>query len=172
VATAEPATRAAVHLERTVPAPREEVFRAWTDPDQVRKWFGPVYGSTPSVEMDVRVGGRYRVTMKPAVGSAIDVVGTFLEVEPPERLVYTFAWEPSSAMSVRLVGRLMAIPHMGETRVTVEFRDLGHSTEVSLTHEVLDKRRLRSFHRVGWTASLRRLALLLEPRDAGDSPPG
>jgi uncharacterized protein YndB with AHSA1/START domain len=155
---------AAVHLSRTFAAPREEVFRAWTDGERFGQWFGPVYGSTSSVEMDVRVAGRYRVEMRPRWTSTLYAVGTYLEIDPPERLVFTFAWEEPSSPDLRFYGRLLGIRGMGETRVTVEFRDLGESTEVRLTHEALDTRRQRSFHRVGWASSLDRLGKLVSHR--------
>jgi uncharacterized protein YndB with AHSA1/START domain len=143
---------AAVHVARTFPVPRERVFRAWTEPEAVSRWFGLPVGSGPSVEADVRVGGGYRITVKvPPTWRKASVVGTFLEVDPPERLVYTFAWE---RMPILAFG-------MGDSRVTVEFREVGADTEVRLTHELLDKRRLRSFHRFGWEVSMRRLARTL-----------
>lgn len=153
MAAVEPETRDAVHIRRTFPAPRAEVFRAWTEPERVRQWFQPPGGSTPSAEMDVRVGGAYRVEMKSAVGWTSYAVGRFLEVEPPERLVYSFGWErPPPTMAVE------------ESRVTVEFLDLGGSTELRLTHERLESRRLRAFHQWGWTRSLAKLERLLGAR--------
>jgi uncharacterized protein YndB with AHSA1/START domain len=143
---------AAVHVARTFPAPREQVFRAWTEAEAVRRWFGVVEGVTRNVEADVRVGGSYRITMKwPPTWRTIHVVGTFLEVDSPERLVYTFAWEP---VPIPALG-------MGDSKVTVQFREVGGGTEVSLTHELLDKRRIRAWHIWGWKGSMRRLARLL-----------
>ena len=149
---AEPPQIAIVHVSRTFDAPRERVFRAWTDPAAVTRWFGGPGGSTKSVEADVRVGGNYRITMKVRpTGRKAYVVGTYLEIDPPERLVYTFAWEK---LPVPTFG-------MGDSKVTVDFRELGAATEVSLTHELLDKGRLRAFHRFGWKTSMERLARVL-----------
>jgi uncharacterized protein YndB with AHSA1/START domain len=145
-------TEAAVYLTRTFPVPRERVFRAWTDPEQFRRWFGPTPGWTPSAEMDVRPGGSYRIEMKTSFVRTRFVVGTFLEVVPPERLVYTFDWE-GPVPTIRL----------DESLVTVEFVDLGEATEVRILHERLPKRWQRAFHRWGWNGSLRRLTALLEP---------
>jgi uncharacterized protein YndB with AHSA1/START domain len=139
---------AAVHVSRTFAAPREQVFRAWTEAEAVSQWFG----SSTSAESDVRVGGGYRITVSvPPTGRKAHVVGTFLEIDRPRRLVYTFAWE-----------RMPIMFGMGDSKVTVEFRELEGETEVRLTHELLDKRRLRSFHRWGWNQSLERLARLFE----------
>jgi uncharacterized protein YndB with AHSA1/START domain len=140
----------ALHLTRTFPAPREEVFRAWTEPELIRQWFGGRHAPLPrQVEVDLRVGGSYRISFKPPAYRSVHVVGEFLEVEPPERLVYTFRWE----------GMLV---DYGEMVVTVEFRDLGGSTELALTHEHQRVRSARAFHRWGWTGSLERLGRLLE----------
>jgi uncharacterized protein YndB with AHSA1/START domain len=151
-ALAEPGPVAAVHVARTFPAPREQVFRAWTESEAVVQWFGGPLGSTESVEADVRVGGSYRITFKaPPTRRKVYLVGTFLEVEPPERLVYTFAWEKMPLLAFR----------MGDSKVTVQFREQGSGTEVRLTHELLDKRRLIAFHRLGWNSSMERLGKLL-----------
>jgi uncharacterized protein YndB with AHSA1/START domain len=133
---------------------REEAFRAWTDPELFSQWFGAPGGATDSVEMDVRVGGSYRIKFRHPfwVGWTTFVVGEYLEVVAPERLVYTFAWEPNPLPALG----------MDDSRVTVEFRDLGETTEVRLTHEQLEKPRLRAFHRGGWQYSLKRLDRLLE----------
>jgi uncharacterized protein YndB with AHSA1/START domain len=151
-----------VQVSRTIPAPREQVFRAWTDPDRVKQWFGGPLGSAHSAEMDVRAGGTYRInfTARPPLPSG-SVVGTYLEVEPPERLVSTFEWESEAALA-GLLGRALALPHEGgESRLTVEFSERDGSTEVRITHELLDKRRNRSFHRVGWNHSLDKFASMV-----------
>jgi uncharacterized protein YndB with AHSA1/START domain len=151
-ARAVPGPVAALHVERTFAAPREQVFRAWTEPEAVRRWFGSSIGPAVSAEADLRVGGSYRITVKvPPARRTAHVVGRFLEVDPPRRLVYTFTWE---RMPILALG-------MGDSKVTVEFREHGDETEVRLTHELLDKRRLRSFHRWGWNRSMARLAKVL-----------
>ena len=151
-AAAEPRPSAAVYVARTFAAPRERVFRAWTDPEAVRRWFGSSLGPATSAESDLRVGGGYRITVRiPPTGRRAHAIGEFLEVDPPRRLVYTFAWE---RMPILALG-------MGDSKVTVEFVEIAGGTEVRLTHELLDRRRLRAFHRWGWNASLGRLARLL-----------
>ena len=107
--------------------------------------------------MDVRPGGTYRITFErpPAFPGTTYLVGTYLEVVAPERLVYTFGWEQTPYLE-----ELEAL----DSRVTVRFRDLGDSTEVSITHERLDTEELRAFHRWGWDGSLERLAGLMHRR--------
>ena len=141
-----------LHLTRTFDAPRERVFRAWTDPEAARRWFGSSIGPAQRVEADLRVGGRYRISVKlPPTGRLASAVGEYLEVDPPERLVYTFSWE-----------RMPMAFGLGNSKVTVEFMEIAQGTEVRLTHELLDKRRLRAFHRFGWNTSMGRLAKLLD----------
>jgi uncharacterized protein YndB with AHSA1/START domain len=138
---------AAVHVSRTFAAPREQVFRAWAEAEAMSQWFAP----KSSVTSDLRVGGSYRISLNiPPTGRMVHVVGTFLEIDPPQRLVFTFAWEKMPIMF-----------GMGDSKVTVEFRELEGRTEVRLTHELLDKRRIRAFHRWGWNQSLERLGLFL-----------
>ena len=82
-----------LHLERVVPAPRPFVFRMHSDPELFAQWWGPKGFSAPSVELDVRVGGRYRIAMQPPEGDRFYLSGEFREVDPPARLAYTFRWE-------------------------------------------------------------------------------
>src|SRR5204862_5069112 len=115
---------ATLHLRRTFGAPRSVVYRAWTEPELFSQWFKVPGASPPDVEMDVRDGGSYRIATR--VGSfESDLVGEYLDVQPPERLVYTFRWEPA----------VIDAMDTGETRVTVEFHDHGAETEVVLIHE-------------------------------------
>jgi uncharacterized protein YndB with AHSA1/START domain len=140
--------RTTLQVTRVVPAPRDAVYAAWTEPDLFRQWFGPPGGVTPRAEMDVRAGGTYRIEWQTARGTA-HLHGTYLDVEAPERLVYTFCWD----------GLPIAIT---DTRVTVEFRARGAATEVVLTHERQPSRDVHDFHAWGWSQSLTRLQALLQ----------
>ncbi len=143
-----PSTEITLNLKRTFKAPREKVFRAWTDPEELKKWWGPEGYSTPSAEVDLRVGGKYRFgMMKLPDGEIFYLSGTYREVRPPERLVYTWLWEGN--------------PERGETLVIVEFRDLGTTTEVILTHERFPDEKVRDDHNKGWNGCLDRLAKVL-----------
>ena len=134
-----------LRITRTFPAPRERVFRAWTDPAALKKWFAPGDDyATPIAEVDLRVGGRYRIQMRSPKGNLHTVAGVYREVTPPEKLVFTWSWQ-EGGMDV------------GETLVTVEFRDRGNSTELILTHERFPTAETRDEHRKGWTGCLDRL---------------
>ena len=136
-----------LRLERSFAAPRERVFRAWTDAAELARWFAPTGEHTTKViALDVRVGERYRIEMHSPSGNVYTVVGTFREIRPPERLVFTWAWEGKD---------------MGETLVTLEFRDRGGSTDLLLTHELFPTQEMRDEHARGWTGCLDRLAQAL-----------
>ena len=148
MASQTPSPETTLHLRRTFHAPREKVFRAWTDPEELKKWWGPEGYATPSAEVDLRVGGKYRLGMRKLPdGEIFYLSGIYREVRPPERLVYTWRWE--------------AQPEHGETLVTVEFREVGDSTEVVLTHERFPTEKARDDHNRGWSGCLDRLPKLL-----------
>jgi uncharacterized protein YndB with AHSA1/START domain len=135
---------ASLRIRHTFAAPRERVFRAFTDPEELKQWFGPTDGhAVPVAEVDLRVGGRYRIDMRGPSGSLYRIVGEYREVRPPERLVYTWRWE---------IGQ-----DVGENLVTVEFRERGDATEVVLTHEAFPTANARDGHEGGWIGSLGRL---------------
>jgi len=135
---------ATLRLTRTFPASRERVFRAWTEPEALRRWLSPETHETPSAEVDLRVGGAYRIGMrKLSDGKASYVTGLYREITPPEKLAFTWRWEGE--------------PEHGETLVTLEFRDLGGVTEVVLTHEQFPSEESRDGHGKGWTSCLNKL---------------
>ena len=143
-----------LRLSRTFEASREKVFDAWTRPESLRTWWGLTEGySTPIVEVDLRVGGRYRLGMSPPDEDQIHTVGGgFEQVLPPEKLVYTWAWEAEDDQ---------AGPTQQATRVTVEFFDRDGLTELVLTHELFPDEETSQQHRTGWSSMLERLETVL-----------
>jgi uncharacterized protein YndB with AHSA1/START domain len=146
-----------VHVSRELAAPRDEVFRTWTEPDLFKRWFTPPGNASVTADLDVRPGGAYRITVERTelVPGTSYIVGNYLEVDPPKRLVFTFGWEEPPP-----VEGLEALETL-DSRVTVQFRDLGASTELSITHERLDSPELRDFHRFGWETTLDQLARIV-----------
>ncbi len=93
-AQARPVEKPSLTLKRRLNAPPSKVFAAWTDPEKLAHWFGPadtVAGSS-SAELDVRVGGRFRIRFSTANGEHHEVGGVYREVTPDQRLVFTWAW--------------------------------------------------------------------------------
>ena len=145
-------TELTLQVARTFEVSREQVFAAWTDPESVRRWFGPREFSNASADLDVRVGGAYRIAMRSPDGETFYVVGTYREVSPPERLVFSWGWEGS--------------PDTPESTVTVEFFERGGGTEVVLTHVGLADATSRDNHQEGWEGTLERLAAELTREQA------
>jgi uncharacterized protein YndB with AHSA1/START domain len=137
-----------LELERVLPAPRAVVFAAFTEPDELARWWGPEGFTIPSVDFTARVGDRYRIEMQPPDGDAFHLSGELREVERPSRLAYTFVWEPSDADDV-------------ETLVTLTFRELGESTAVALAQRAFKTEQRRALHHEGWSESLDKLERLL-----------
>ena len=138
-----------LQMKRTFAAPRQRVFRAWTDATELARWFGPSDDYTAVVpELDLRVGGKYRLEMHHKGGNVHRVAGTYQEIHPPEKVVFTWKWD----------GRTDPV----DSLVTIEFHDLGDSTEVILTHEQLPTVEERDKHAHGWTGCLEQLATFVQ----------
>ena len=142
-------------VTRLIQAPRERVYRAWTDPALLTQWFTPRPWTTPSAELDVRAGGSSLVVMRGPDGSEHPYRGTYLEVVPNERLVFTdafsSAWEPAAKAFMTVL--LTFENEAGGTRYTARVR---HWTLDDLkAHEAM------GFHQ-GWAIATEQLAALVE----------
>jgi uncharacterized protein YndB with AHSA1/START domain len=140
-----------LHLERVLPAPRQLVFQMHADPDLLAQWWGPKGFTAPSIELDLRVGGRYQIMMQPPEGEPFFLIGEFREVDPAARLVYTFRWEPPD-------------PDDRETVVVFSVRDQGNSTALTIDQKPFTTEARRLLHEQGWTESLERLQELITGR--------
>jgi uncharacterized protein YndB with AHSA1/START domain len=134
-----------IRLQRLLPASPQEVFDAWTDPESLQQWFCPGTVSLTSVELDVRVGGQFRIVMRDAAKDLLHT-GTYREINPPQRLVFT--WRSSGTYDQ-------------ETLVTVELHPRGNNTELVLTHEQLPDASSAGKHEEGWQGVVRKLAVYL-----------
>ncbi len=134
-----------VDLRRTFNAPRERVFAAWTDAEQMSKWFCPPDAETFKSEVDLKVGGSYVIGMKNRkTGEKHVVRGTYKEIRPPERLVFTWLWDGQNAGT-------------HTTLVTLDFRVVGErddKTELVLKHEGFPDQHMCDQHRQGWESCL------------------
>lgn len=133
-------------VTRVLDAPRAVVFRAWTDPDQIARWWGPQGFTTTSYDIDVRPGGAFRMAMRSPEGTLHRKVGAYREIVAPERLVFRFAWEGEDGNPGH------------ETIVTVSFADLGGKTRLTLHQAIFATREACDSHRAGWTSCLERFA--------------
>lgn len=141
-------------LTRIIDAPREKLFRAWTQPDLLRQWFTPLPYTTPHAELDVRPGGSNLVVMRSPDGQEMPNRGVYLEVVENERLVitdaYTEAWQPAPKPFMTLVLTFEDLG--GKTRYTALVRHW--SVEDCETHEKM------GFH-AGWGKATDQLAALV-----------
>jgi uncharacterized protein YndB with AHSA1/START domain len=134
---------------RIFDAPREVVWKAWTEPEQLTLWWGPRGITTPleTIEVDLRPGGVFRMTMVlDADGTEYPTEMEFREVAEPERLV--FAWEAQRGL--------------GAGQVTVTFKDLGGKTEVTSRYDGFTTDEIAADSEVGWNQQLDRLRELLK----------
>ena len=145
-----PAPRA-ITLRRTIPARRGEVFRAWTDPAELKRWWARPGFTVVDAQVDLRIGGGFRIDTRPDVGNVFSVFGSYREVRAPERLVYTWAWQGTRMDGI-------------ETLVTVDFREAGQDTEVLLTHEGFDTQGDHTAHRDAWIGCFDRLSQAISSR--------
>ncbi|MBT2301168.1 SRPBCC domain-containing protein [Variovorax paradoxus] len=148
---ASPATRdeerPSLTLRRHYEVDSEKVWRAWTDPQALKLWFGPAeIVSVPVSEIDLRVGGRFRVVMLEANGERHEVGGVYREIVPNRKLVFSWAWHSTPER---------------ESRVTVLIEPVGRGCELELRHEQFFDEAAREGHEHGWTGSLVKLEALL-----------
>ena len=134
-------------VTRVFNAPRELVYAAWTEPKHLEKWQGaPKDMTTTSASADLRPGGTFNATMRAPDGTEHRLQGTYREVVPPERLVFTHTW-------------LGADGRPGpETVVTMTFEQLGAKTKLTLTQTGLASTSSRDGHGIGWSSTFERMA--------------
>ena len=138
-----PIQKPSLTLKRHYAAPIEKVYRAWTDPEALKRWFGPSDdGRILVAETNLKVGGRYRIVMEMADGEQHRVGGIYREVVPNEKLTFTWAWESTPER---------------ESLVTIKLKKAGGGTDMTLTHEQFFDEAARDRHEHGWTGTLERL---------------
>lgn len=138
-------------VRRTIQAPPEQLFAAWTQPEQLQRWWGPAGVVCAGAEIDLRVGGRYRIANRLADGRIVWIAGAFERIEAPRILVFTWGLEPTSG------------PAQPE-RVTVRFEPRGGSvTQVVVLHERIADEAARRSHEQGWQGCLDGLTAHLQP---------
>ncbi|MGD2110673.1 MAG: SRPBCC domain-containing protein [Phycisphaerae bacterium] len=143
--TAQQTTDHSVELTHTFNAPRDRVFAAWTESDQIMQWFGPATCQVTKATVDLRVGGEYRFVVNPGDGSKVEIFGEFKEVVPPQKLVYTWSFEPTREDPVT------------DSLVTVEFNERGDWTDLVLRHEALPSEKEKQEHTKGWNGCIENL---------------
>lgn len=124
-------------VRRTIHASAERLFEAWTEPKHLLAWWGPKPVTCSHAEVDLRVGGRYRIDNAFPEGTIVTIRGEFRQIEAPHRLVYTWIMGDSES-----------------SMVTVRFEPRGDRTEVIVLHEQIPDDAVKKTHEQGWNGCL------------------
>ena len=159
------ATRRELRIERTFNAPRELVFRAWSDPEHLARWWGPRGYTTSDWKIDFRIGGKYVYCMRSEEGEEIWATGVYREIVPPERIVCTDSFADEQ-------GNIVPASHYGmegdfaeEMILTITFEEIpGGGTKMTLEHTGLPAGDMQEGAGVGWNQSFDKLVEALASR--------
>jgi uncharacterized protein YndB with AHSA1/START domain len=141
-----------LEVRKFIPASPDRVFSAWTDPEELQKWWGPKGVRCQSAEIDLCVGGRYRIANELPDGSVLWIAGEFEVIERPRLLIYTWTVETSDPK---------------KERVGVRFDKHEQGTSITITHEQISTLALRDQHQHGWNGCLDGLQRYLGELAAG-----
>lgn len=145
-------------IVRTFAAPRDLVFRAWTDTERMAQWTGPHGFTVKGDTLDVRPGGIHRACLIAPNGEEHWVSGKYIEVVPPRRLVFTHAWELANG------------ERSPETVVTIELTEKAGTTDMRFRQAFFESAFSRDGHEGGWSESFERLAQFLATDFSGAKP--
>ena len=150
---------------RTFDAPRERVWKTWTEPDRVKRWWGPEFFTAPFIKIDLRVGGKYLFCMRSPEGSDFWSSGVYREIVPMNRIVYSqnFADEMGNIIPASQIGLPGNWPP--EIMVTVTFEEKGGKTKITV-QEVGIPEEMREMAKLGMDQSLDKFAKVLEEQKA------
>jgi len=139
------AEKTSLEIKRFINAPRDCVYAAWTDPAQLKEWFGPENVRTRNFTADARVGGKYRWDLINEEGEDMTISGEYRELVPGKKIVFTWKWDDDEAWKYT------------SSVVTVELSDRDSGTELRLIHEKLPSEESRDRHNEGWNSVVDRL---------------
>ena len=139
------AEKLSLEIKRLIKAPPDRVYAAWTDPAQLKQWFGPENVQTRQLVADARVGGKFRWDLINSEGETMTCRGEYRELQPSKKIVFTWQWEDDEAWENH------------SSIITVELYDRDGDTELRLTHEHLPSEESRDGHTQGWNSALDKL---------------
>lgn len=157
----------ALVIERIFDAPREKVWKAWTDPEMIKKWWGPKDFTAPFAKIDLREGGKYLLCMHGAPGPGREKrdfwsTGTYREIVPMEKLKITdnFSDERGNIVPASYYGMKGEWPF--ELEIKIKFEDADGGTKMTLKHKGIPVGENREGAQMGWSQSFDKLARLIE----------
>ncbi len=131
-----------LELTRRFEAPREAVFRAWTNPEALAQWFGPENVQARDIKVDLRRGGRYSLVLAGKEEGIHPLSGSYREITAPSRLVFTFAWGQGDLKDMEML-------------VTLDFAEVNGGTQMTLVQERNPTQSARESHSQGWNSSFK-----------------
>ena len=138
-----------LEIKRFINAPRSRVYSAWTDPVELRKWFGPEKVRTNKLVTDARVGGKFHWDLTTPEGEELTMLGEYRELQHDRKVVFTWQWQNDDDWTEHV------------SVVTVELFDRDGGTELRLKHENLPNEASRDGHNGGWNSALDKLERFL-----------
>lgn len=145
-------TEVSLEIRRVIKAPRDRVYAAWTDPEQLRQWFGPENVRTREIVAQTWVGGKFRWDLINPEGEEMTVEGEYRELQRGRKIVFTWQWQDDENWENH------------NSIVTIELADAADGTEVRLLHERLPSEDSRDRHNEGWTSLLNKLETFFRDR--------
>ncbi len=143
------AGKLSLEIKRFIKASTDRVYAAWTDPAQLRKWFGPENVTTRDLIADVQVEGQFRWDCTDPEGNEVTISGEYRELQPGKKIVFTWRLEEDEDWKNH------------SSIVTVELFDREGGTELRLSHEKLPNEASRDNHKQGWNSVLDKLEKVL-----------
>ncbi|HEY3295286.1 MAG TPA: SRPBCC domain-containing protein [bacterium] len=149
-------------IERDINAPRDLVWKAWTEPERAKRWWGPKGYTAPAIKLDLHVGGKYLFCMRSPDGQDFWSTGVYREIVPQERLVMTdsFADEKGNVVQASYYGMEGDFPL--ELLVTVSFEERNGKTHMTLRHEGFPEGEMSEMAETGWNESIDKLVQSLK----------
>jgi uncharacterized protein YndB with AHSA1/START domain/predicted enzyme related to lactoylglutathione lyase len=151
-----------IYITRTFNAPPEEVWKAWTDPESVKYWWGPKEFTAPYAKIDLKVGGTYLYAMRSPEGEDFWSTGVYQEIVPQERIVSTDSFADADGNVVPASHYSMKGEWPLELMVTVTFHKEDGKTRLTLQHQGFPDHENRDLAESGWKESLDKLASVLK----------
>jgi uncharacterized protein YndB with AHSA1/START domain len=149
-------------ITRVFDAPREKVWKAWTEPERCKRWWGPKGFTSPVIEIDLRVGGTYLSCMRSPEGQDFWSTGVYQEIVEPARLVYTDSFADEKGIVVPAAHYGMGGDWPLKLLVTVTFEEEGGKTIMTLQHVGIPVGKMSELCEAGWKQSFDKLAEVLK----------
>jgi uncharacterized protein YndB with AHSA1/START domain len=145
-------------ITRVIDAPRSRIFKTWTEPEHLTRWWAPDGCTTPFCKVDLRPGGRFHYCMRLPDGREIWAIGIYRHIVEPERIVYVDSFADENGNPIPPTHYGMSADHPAESLVTVTFAEQAGKTKLTVRHAIPEAIKDREDTQKGWTQMFDRLA--------------